>query len=138
MPLAMGRNVITVGSRDAAGNRGSTSIVVVRGDGHLAAHMKLSRDKLRLQALPKTMDADVIVLDANGRPVDGATVEFSIVPPGQPTRTYVATTGNDGTASWSRIPLPRYGATAGGGLVTVKVRAADGSTTSSMRHFLYK
>ncbi len=92
MPLAQGRNLITVVSRDAAGNPGTASVVVVRGDGHLAARLKLSRDKLRIKVLPKTMDADVTVLDANGLPVDGATVEFSIVPHGQLTRTHITTT----------------------------------------------
>ena len=106
MRLAPGRNVIAIQSRDAAGNLGSTSLVIVRGDGRLAANLELSRTRLRRNSLPRNMDADVTVLDAAGRPVEGAAVVFSIAPPNQQTRTYTTTTGSDGTASWSGSGSP--------------------------------
>ena len=134
--LVPGRNVISVGTRDAAGNLGSASVVIIRGDGRLAANLVLSRDKVRLKSLPKTMNADVTVMDANGRPVEGATVSFSISPPGwQLTSNYSTTSGSDGKASWSHIALPRAGAVAGDGFVTVQVTTADGSSTTDTVHF---
>ena len=44
-------------SRDAAGNVGTTTLVVMRGNGHLAANLHLSLKKARLKDLPRTMNA---------------------------------------------------------------------------------
>jgi Glucodextranase, domain B len=136
--LAPGRNVITVSSRDAAGNRGSASLVVIRGDGRLAANLELSHRKFRLKSLPRTMNARVTVLDVNGRPVDGATVVFSIAAPGQLTYNHASTTQGDGTARWSGIQLTKSKAIAGDGFVAVQVTTPDGGSVKSTVHFQYK
>ena len=138
MSLDPGRNVIAIQSRDAAGNKGSTSLVIIRGDGRLAADLQLSRKIVRLKTLPKTMDAQVTVLDAGGRPVDGATVVFSVSPPLQVSFNHDATTDSDGKASWSGIRLERAGATVGDGFVTVLVTTPDGSMVKDTVPFHYQ
>jgi hypothetical protein len=138
MRLSPGRNVISVRSTDAAGNVGSTSVVIVRGDGHLAANVELSRKTFRVKGLPSTMNVHVTVLAPNGRPVEGATVSFTVAPPSQLTQTYSTTTSSDGTASWSRIKLTPSGATPGPGLVTVDVGTPDGGRTTSTVKFQYR
>ena len=124
--LAPGRNTITVRARDVAGNLGGTSLAIVRGDGHAAVDLRLSRKKLPLRSLPRTLNARVTVRDADGRPVDGAVVTFTMSPPGQLTSTYTTTTKSDGTASWSGIRIIRPGTTRGFGLVTARADLPHG------------
>lgn len=138
LALDPGRNSISLQTRDAAGNKGTTPLVIVRGDGTASADLHLSRNKVRLKSLPKTMNAVVTVRDADGRTVKGATVSFTISPSGQLTTTYQARSGSDGTASWSGIRLVRAGATRGDGIVTVRVVAPDGSTARDTVHFEYR
>ncbi|MCY7417437.1 MAG: hypothetical protein LH650_02895 [Chloroflexi bacterium] len=127
--LTPGRNTIILSGRDVAGNKGTTTMVVVRGDGKTSVVLKLSRAVVRLKNLPRTVDATVMVLDAGGRPLEGAAVMFTISPSGQLTSTFPTTSGKDGTATWSGIRLSRAGATVGDGLVSVRVVAPDGSAT---------
>ncbi len=136
--LAPGRNTITLSGRDVAGNKGITTTFVVRGDGKTSVILKLSREVVRLKNLPRTVDATVTVLDAAGRPLRGAAVMFTISPSGQLTSTFPTISGKDGTATWSGIRLSRAGATAGDGLVSVRVVAPDGSAARDSVHLDFK
>ncbi len=127
--LAAGRNLIAFQARDEAGNKGTDSLVVVRGNGRTAVKLRLSRSRVSLKTLPRTIDATVTVRDADGRPIKGATVTFTLSPPGQLTNTYPATSNGDGVAK-STMRLARSGAIAGDGLVTVLAVAPDGTTAT--------
>jgi hypothetical protein len=126
LALTPGRNTITVRARDAAGNVGTTPMVIVRGDGHASVELRLTHRTLRWKTLPVTLNARVTVRDADGRLVEGAQVSFSITPPGQLTSTYSATTGPNGTATWSGIRITRKGTTRGDGTVTAMVQLPRG------------
>jgi hypothetical protein len=137
--LAPGRNSISIRARDVAGNLGAEQLVIVRGDGRPSVQLRLSRKTLPLTSLPLTIDAHVTVLDANGRPVQGAKVAFAIAPPGQLTDTFEATTKADGTADWSGIRIVRQGTTRGDGLVTARaVLPRGGAAPDKTVHFQIK
>ena len=74
------------------------------------------------------------VADVGGKRVPGATVTFSLSPPGQPTSTYTTETNSNGVATW-RITLPKAGTIKGAGLATVAVTLTDGRTVSGSSAF---
>ena len=123
--LKRGRNTIKVAVSDAAGNQNPQQIVVVRGNGRAEARLALSRQRIRRSALPKALDATVTVLDAEGRPIKGAKVEFTFGPPGLGSQTRERMTSRLGVATWSGMRVVE-GATADDGLVTVRVILPDG------------
>jgi hypothetical protein len=128
--LDKGRNTITVQTRDAAGNRGATNLVIYRGNGRPTVSLELSRKKIRLEALPLSLNTTATVRDANGLPIEGARVTFTIAPPGLPTDVNEVTTGRDGEATWSRFRLLRKGATRGPVVVTARVVIPGGRPAS--------
>ncbi|HET7676679.1 MAG TPA: Ig-like domain-containing protein [Candidatus Limnocylindrales bacterium] len=132
--LGKGSNGLTVTATDPAGNVRSVVVSVVKGDGRVTASLSLSGVRFALSSLPKTMTMRVLVLDPDGRRVDGAKVTFSISPPGLPTETFDATTVN-GEATWPGYLLPRDGATKGSGFVTVLVTMPDGLVLQDSQGF---
>jgi hypothetical protein len=132
--LKRGRATIKVVVSDAAGNQNPKQIVIVRGNGKPQARLTLSRTTFKRAALPRTMDATVSVLDADGRPVKGAQVVFSFAPSGPPARLKPMTTTKLGTARWSGIRLTTD-VVVGDGLVTVRVTLPDGRELTSTKHF---
>ena len=136
LDLDQGRNTITLRTRDAAGNRGTARIwSIYRGNGRPTVSLRLSREQAKLAALPINLSATATVRDANGLPIEGARVTFTIAPPGPPTDVYQATTGSDGRATWSRIRLIRQGTTKGVALVTARVVLPNGRTASRKAEF---
>jgi hypothetical protein len=119
VPLVSGANDLEVSTADAFGNRSTLVMTITRGAGVASAQLTLTRTQFRVNSLPTQFDVNVRVVDANGRPVDGAAVTFSLSPPGVPTSTYFATTEN-GHASWLQATLPE-GVQAGHGFVTARV-----------------
>ncbi len=132
--LRRGRATIKVAVADAAGNQRIRELAIVRGDGKPEARLSLSRERFKRSALPRTLDARVSVLDADGRPVKGARVVFSYGPSGAPAQVRETTTSKQGTASWSGIRVAREAAT-DGGVVTVRVTLPDGRVLSDTRKF---
>ncbi len=124
--LAPGRNNITLRARDVAGNVGTESLAIVRGNGRPSVQLGISKKTMPLTSLPRNIDVHATVLDAKGRPVQGVVVAFSIAPPGQDTQTFEATTKADGTADWLAIQLLRKGTTRADGLVTARVVLPNG------------
>jgi hypothetical protein len=77
------------------------------------------------------------VVGPDGRPASGATVTFSISPPGQTTVTRQLKT-TDGIATWSDYPLTLPGAVTGSGLVTVLATVSDGEQIAASAEFTYR
>lgn len=125
LDLDPGRNTITIQTRDVAGNKGTRQLFIVRGNGKPSVQLELSRQKVKLRALPITLVLKATVLDADGRPVPGARVTFTLTPPNLPLDTFEAVSGANGVAT-SRVRLIRTGATRGDVLVTVEAVLPDG------------
>lgn len=124
--LAPGANDLEVSAADALGNVSRVELTVTRGSGAANVELTLSRTTFRVHQLPATFDVNLLVMDADGLPVEGAAVTFSLSPPGVPTSTYFATT-TTGHAAWLGATLPD-GVQAGDGFVTARVTLESGST----------
>jgi hypothetical protein len=129
--LKRGRATIKVAVADAAGNQNVEQFAIVRGNGKPEARLTLSREKIRRSALPRDLEARVSVLDANGRPIRNARVEFTFGVDGLPTVIKEETTSRDGLAS-SRIKVTKD-ATGDKGTVTVRVVLPDGRVLNDTR-----
>ena len=134
--LLAGANDLQITATDAAGNVGQTQLTVTRGSGGASAHLTLSATTFHLAQLPATFDVTYTVTDANGLGVDGATVTFSLSPPGVPTSTFQATT-QSGRASWPGVTLSG-GIQAGDGLVTARVTLPGGPTLQRTATFVVR
>lgn len=135
--LALGPNEIAVEARDAAGNVTAQTFTVVRGEGRPEARLHLSSTFFALRQLPTPLSLRVVVVDAEDQAVEGASVVFSLSPPGLPTSTYRTETVR-GEASWLNVSLPRDGATPGEGYATVQVTLPDGTVLESVATFTFR
>ena len=122
--LKRGRNTLKVAVSDAAGNQNPLEIAIVRGNGRAEARLTLSRQRIRRSSLPRPLGATVTVLDAEGRPIRNARVEFAFGPPGLLTQVRNGSTSRLGVAR-SEMRLVE-GTLADKGLVTVTVTLPDG------------
>ena len=135
LSLGPGTNTLVISAVDAAGNRSSSEVTVVKGEGEFRAEIRLSRTSVALDDLPVTLDIHVTVLDPDSRPVEGAEVVFSLSVPGIATSTYPATTGVGGVASWEDRVIPETGAIPADGLVTALVTLPGGKTVRATASF---
>jgi hypothetical protein len=136
LPLASGANDLEITTADALGNPAYVVMTITRGAGVASVQLTLTRTQFRVNALPAAFDVNLKVVDANGRPVDGAAVTFSLSPPGVPTSTYFATTA-DGHARWPEATLPD-GVQAGDGFVTARVTLQSGPTLQDTVPFIVR
>jgi hypothetical protein len=123
--LADGTNTLAVTATDPAGNETTKTVSILRGTGKLTARVSVGPGRVKASRLPEPMTVRAVVSDVGGKRVPGATVVFSLSPPGQPTSTYTTETNSSGIASW-RLTLPRAGTVKGPGLATAAVRLKDG------------
>ncbi len=130
--VSEGANRIAVSVEDALGNVREEILIVTVGAGEGQAILKISPASIRLDELPRKVDIRVEVRGPDGKPANGAVVEFSISPPGLPAETWTATTDADGIAVWADVLLERQGATAGEGMVTARVELGDGAASLSV------
>jgi len=124
VPITAGPNGITVTATDPAGNAGSAVVTVRQGTGKLTADISASSYRIKQSALPKALSVQVVVTDPDGRPLEGASVLFTITVPGIPAivPSEIATDGA-GVASF-RTTIPRA-ATAGSGPITALVSTPE-------------
>jgi uncharacterized protein YfaP (DUF2135 family) len=128
LALDPGPNGIQVQATDPAGNQGQLIIKLVRGSGKLTASLTASAYRIAVSRLPTTIQLTVTVTDPDGKPVEGATVTFTLTAPGIPPLALDTTTGGDGRAVFS-TGLPKD-VTAGSGMATVLVNTTSfGSVT---------
>ena len=128
LPLQPGTNGISVTITDPAGNVATTVLSVTRGSGVLTAALTSSTFRIAISALPSPVELAVLVTDPDGRPLEGASVTFTLSIPGIQVVTSEATTAGDGRAVFRTTVPP--GATEGSGLGTVLVTTAAFGTTS--------
>jgi hypothetical protein len=134
LDLKRGRDTIKVAVADQAGNQNVEQFAIVRGNGKPEAILTISRKLFHRAALPRTLDIRATVLDAEGRPIRGADIVFTVAPPGMQAQVREATTSRDGTASWSGFRVVKDVST-GDGLVTIRVTLPDGRALTSTKHF---
>jgi len=135
VPLGPETNVLTLTGTDPAGNASTRSLSVVKGDAPTGALLSLSTDRLEIDRLPTTLSITVRVSDPDDQPIEGATVVFTLSPPGISTSTFEQLTGSDGTASWPGVTIPRDGIIASDGFVTVLVTTPEGTVLTDIAEF---
>lgn len=120
-------NRIEVTTEDAAGNKATRILNVVRGDFVPEAKLTISKQKLKMGDLPASLSVRLELNDPDGRPVaDGVLVVFSISPPGfLSTETYETHTV-DGVARWDDVVIAREGAMKGNGFITARAELGAG------------
>ena len=96
LAIAPGPNGIRITATDPALNQASTVINVNRGAGKLRADITASRYQFSRKQLPDNITLTVTVTDPDGHPLDGATVTFTLTPPGVAPITRTITTDGDG------------------------------------------
>ncbi len=116
-------NRLEVQTSDAAGNESRRSVSVVRGDTDPQARLTLSKPRLLQADLPQSITIRFDLDDPDGRPIDGATVTFTLTLPGLDTVTYTTQTA-DGVARWEGVLI--QGASKGNGWVTARAELAGG------------
>ncbi len=131
LPLEPGPNGIRLTGTDPAGNNGELIFSVVRGSGELTSTLTASAYRISVASLPVSLQLSVLVTDPDGRPLEGATVNFSLTVPGIPPVAKEAITGGDGRATFTTT-LPT-GVTAGSGLATVLVATSEFGSTSAQK-----
>jgi hypothetical protein len=101
VPLAMGRNRITVTSTDEAGMRQDETVVVFRRDGRPVIGLNATPKQVRRADLPHRLRVVVVVKDSTGNEIEGAEVSFTLGGPGWQTQDSVDTTNASGRATWT-------------------------------------
>lgn len=132
LAIDSGQNGIRITATDPAGNQGETVLSVLRGSGKLSARITASRYQFTRRSLPEDITLTVRVTDPDGRPLDGASVTFTLTPPGVAPISRALTTDGSGVARWqTTIPGGPGGATVGKGNAAALVETeAFGTTTT--------
>ena len=128
LPLAKGGNELQLTSTDPAGNDKTIKLTLRRGSGKLVASLSASSYRFKRSSLPASLRLTVSVTDPDGRPLQGASVTFTLSIPGIPTVTEDVRTGSNGRAVWlTRVPS---GADPGQGSAAVLVTTNQFGSTS--------
>jgi hypothetical protein len=122
--LAPGPNGVTVTSVDPAGNEGSAVLAVRRGSGKLTADLSVSAYRIVDGDLPETFSARVAVTDPDGRPLEGASVLFTLTIPGIPAIVPSPIVTDGAGVATFRTTIPA-GATPGTGPITALVTSEE-------------
>jgi hypothetical protein len=131
--IGEGSNPLDITSTDPAGNQASQVVTVSHGSGVLAAKITLSSVRITQSTLPQDLVITVTVTDIGGALVDGAKVDLSISPPGQPTSTFSTVTAQ-GVATWT-VSIPKVGTSKASGFVTARVTLSDGRVVTASTGF---
>jgi hypothetical protein len=102
LPIGVGTNDIGITAIDPAGNENHLVLAVRKGSGVLVATVSASVAQIKRSALPERVRLTVIVSDPDGRPLEGASVTFTLAVPNVSAITKKGLlTGGDGTATWA-------------------------------------
>lgn len=116
--LGAGSNGLTITSVDPAGNIRSLVLTVIRGGGKLAANLTVSPTSFDKKNLPRAIIMSVVVLDPDGRRLDGARVTFTLQIPNVGPVVLDAVTENGVATRNTAIPASAH---RGNGLVTARI-----------------
>ena len=78
MPIGTGSNTIQITATDPAGNVNTANLTLRRGTGKLTAALTASIYQIRVSKLPEPVTLSVTVTDPDGRPLEGASVTFTL------------------------------------------------------------
>jgi hypothetical protein len=131
LAIAAGSNSIRITATDPANNEGVLVVDVTRGSGTLRATIDASRYRFSRRTLPSEVTFTVEVTDPDGRPLEGATVEITLSPPGSSVISRTLTTDATGRVQW-RVTMPK--GSVGQGSAAALVHTTDyGDTTDQTR-----
>jgi hypothetical protein len=127
-PVVAGPNNIDLSATDQAGNSSSTSTIVKRDYGQLAAHLSASPAKFASSS-QTTLKLTMRATSFNGGPLVNATVTFTVMIQGLgPIVSPEIVTDATGTATWQ---VAVSGATSGIGQASVLVTSPDGDAVTA-------
>jgi bacillopeptidase F len=132
MVLVNGDNKLTVTATDTAGNETTVTRTVTRDPKASDLELELSHSSIQLANLPVALQITATLTNGTGTSDDGASVTFSLSPPGVPTSTYQGTIQSE-QATWT--PQVPTGASLGGGFATAKVTLANGKIVTGTALF---
>ncbi len=119
LPLAAGKNVITITGTDPAGNVGTTTLNLLQGSTQMVVRLTASTYRISVSKHPASLQLTVLVNDPAGNPLAGASAFFTIQIPGLAPISNQIVTNTDGRAVFT---TPLVGAIAvGSGIGTVLV-----------------
>ena len=119
LPLAAGKNVITITGTDPAGNVGTTTLNLLQGSTQMTVRLTASTYRISVSHHPASLQLTVLVNDPAGNPLAGASAFFTIQIPGLAPISNSIVTNTDGRAVFT---TPLVGTIAvGGGIGTVLV-----------------
>lgn len=128
VPVVAGPNTIDLAATDQAGNSSSTSMIVKRDYGQLAAHLSASPVKFASSS-QTTLKLTLRATSFNGGVLANATVTFTVMIQGLgPIVSPEMTTDATGTVTWQ---VAVSGATAGIGQASVLVTSPDGDQVTA-------
>lgn len=129
LAIANGPNGIRITATDPANNQAAVVINVNRGKGKLSAEITSSSYQFVRRKLPDNIVLTASVTDPDGRPLDGATVTFSLTMRGVAPITRTMTTDGEGKAKWN-VTIPK-GAGLGRGVAAILVQTKGYGETSA-------
>lgn len=115
LPLADGKNAISVTATDPAGNAATVILTVQRGTGQLKITLTASAYKISAKQLPSMLNLRAVTTDPGGRRLPGRDITFTLSIPGVPPITLQQTANASGVAVFGTL-IPA-GATPGKGTV---------------------
>ena len=129
LALSQGVNAITITATDPAGNESTSSLTVRLGEGHMTVQVSGTAYRFNVAKLPKAVTFTAAIRGADGQPLAGAVVLFTVSVPGlEAIVSGEVVTDGTGVATFSTtIPA---GAMPGSGLVTALVSTSDGQTAT--------
>jgi hypothetical protein len=130
VPLAMGRNRISVSSTDAAGMEQRDAIAVTRKDGKPVIKISAPKQVARAE-LPKLIRIVVDVSDVDGVKLQDATVSYTLGGPGWTAQDFEDQTDANGRSSWE-VELVA-GGSGSDPTIGIEVIAANGERNQASR-----
>ena len=116
LPLADGKNAISVTATDPAGNAATVVLTVQRGTGKLKVTLTASASRISVKQLPSMLKLSAVATDPGGRSMAGRDITFMLLIPGVSPITVPETTNASGVAVFGTL-IPA-GATPGKGTGT--------------------
>lgn len=99
VPLSQGRNRIVIRATDPAGNVRRITRFVEQQDGRPVVRLKAPKS-VKVASLPTNIRIQARVSDADGEPIQGADIVFSITVPGQGSEIHEGVTNPAGRSNW--------------------------------------